>query len=570
MAIVSRDAVSDPALAWFREAKFGMFVHFGLYSLLGRGEWVQYHGAIPRDEYEVLLQQFNPAQFDADQWVDVAAAAGCRYITLTAKHHDGFCLFDSALTDFKITKTPFGRDLVGELTAACQRRGIRICFYYSQPDWHHPNFVHLPQAFKDLDEPPSEQEPDWPRYLEYCHGQVHELCTNYGRIDGIWFDGSHKTESTWQGRRLYQMIKSLQPTAIVNDRARYGDIFTPERSLPDDLTGYMFEACQSICQTSWGHKYDAPQFSVPNLVENLVRVAGKGGNFLLNVGPMADGTISTAQTRRMQDIGRWMAQCGEGIYASEAGTLDTGAAGIVATRKADAIYLFLCRWPDTDSVRIPGLRDIPEAADLLPGQLPLDVSIDGDALLVRALPMAPPLALIHAIRLRYTQPPKTRHPARPRPRTVVAVVNTNKPTVLGVANARPSGLGVKGAPLRIGDRPNTGRRTPTALSQVTSSWAAYEQKLTWTVEAPQAMSCDVGILLACPRPFHGATFVVRTRGQKVTGTVRATHSFRTYRWQAIDELRLHKGMNRITLYPTYMPYGYIFANVVAVKLTPLP
>ncbi|GAG40523.1 unnamed protein product, partial [marine sediment metagenome] len=251
----------------------GMFVHFGIYAQVGRGEWIQYREDIPRAEYEKLMHTFNPAKFDADSWVDLAERAGCRYIAFTAKHHDGFCMFDSALTDYKITNTPFERDFTGELIQACHRRGMRIVLYYSPPDWHHPNFVNLKGAFKDLDNPPATDRPDWPKYLAYFHGQIEELCTKYGRIDGIWFDGSHKSEKMWQGRKVYRTIKKHQPGAVINDRCRCGDFFTPERSLPENLDGYLFEACQSVSATGWGYNRKSPQFSVPNLVENLVRLA---------------------------------------------------------------------------------------------------------------------------------------------------------------------------------------------------------------------------------------------------------------------------------------------------------
>jgi len=254
MAIVRRQSKQDPRLRWFGEARFGMFVHFGIYSQIGHGEWVMLREGIARREYEKLARSFNPRKFDADRWVDLAAQAGARYITFTAKHHDGFCMFDSQLTDFKITNTPFGRDLLRELVDACHRRGMRIVVYYSQPDWRHRSYVHRPGAFKDLQTIPPDQEPDWPTYQAYMEGQVRELVTNYGRIDGIWFDGFHCSEKQWRGRRLYRLIKQHQPCAVVNDRARYGDFFTPERSLPDDLSDSLFEACESVQADGWGYK----------------------------------------------------------------------------------------------------------------------------------------------------------------------------------------------------------------------------------------------------------------------------------------------------------------------------
>ncbi len=262
----------DENLKWFYKVRFGMFVHFGLYALLERGEWVMYHENIPRAEYEKLADEFNPVNFNAEEWVNLALDAGARYLVVTTKHHDGFCLFDSELTDYKITNTHFKRDLIGELTTACQQQDLRIIYYYSQPDWHHPSYVHHKGAFKDLDNPPETDCPDWSAYQWYLRGQVEELCTKYGKIDGIWFDGSHKTVEEWQGQELYQMIKKHQPQAVVNDRARYGDFFTPERSLPDNLRGYMFEACQSVSPEAWGYQGDTALYSVPYLLKSMIKM----------------------------------------------------------------------------------------------------------------------------------------------------------------------------------------------------------------------------------------------------------------------------------------------------------
>ena len=185
--IVKRDLDADQQ--WFPAARFGMFIHFGLYALLGRGEWVMYNEDIPREEYSKLAERFNPHRFDAAAWVAAAQRCGCRYITVTAKHHDGFCLFDSALTDYKITNTPFKRDLIGELVTACRQAGMRVCLYYSQPDWHHKNFVHRPQAFKDLQYARPDDRPDWPeavgRCPGYCRaGRVHDSRTGRSEFAG--------------------------------------------------------------------------------------------------------------------------------------------------------------------------------------------------------------------------------------------------------------------------------------------------------------------------------------------------------------------------------------------------
>jgi alpha-L-fucosidase len=227
---INTDPANTEHIKWWTEARFGMFVHFGLYALLQRGEWVMYHEKVPRAEYEKLLHRFNPAASDANAWVGLARDAGATYITVTAKHHDGFCLFDSALTEFKITNTPFGRDLIGELVQACHRDGMRIVFYYSQPDWHHPSFVNRKGAFKEWQDPRPEDAPDWPAYQKYLEGQVRELCTNYGRIDGIWWDGSHRSEDRRPGTRRAE--QTVRRTSLLPVRATSSVQSVPPNSPP--------------------------------------------------------------------------------------------------------------------------------------------------------------------------------------------------------------------------------------------------------------------------------------------------------------------------------------------------
>ncbi len=559
MPIVLKKSATDPKLRWFRESRFGMFIHFGLYALLERGEWVQYVEDIPKRTYEPLMDRFNPSKFDAEAWVDLAERAGCRYITFTAKHHDGFCLFDSSLTDYKITNTPFGRDLTRELIEACHRRRMRICLYYSQPDWHHPNFVHFPGAFKDLDHPPSDQRPDWPAYLQYCHGQVEELCTRYGRIDGIWFDGSHKSEKMWQGRKLYRLVKKHQPGAAVNDRARYGDFFTPERKLPEDLTGYTFEACQSISKEGWGWHKDSPQFGVQNLVENLARVVSEGGNFLLNVGPLPDGTVPERQVDRMKAVGHWLNVNGAAIYATEAGRVETGSTDVLTTRRRNTVYVFLSRWPDSDRLVIPGLFVDPSSAMLLSGQTSLKTVCTRSGLEIHGLPMSPPDPVLNVLRLRFTRAPKIVGKSRPEDRAETIHLSEKGFTRLPVQDARAEGRGVKGGRLKI---------TQEGPETAVTNWFAPEQRLTWSVDAPEAGDYRLRIRLACPKPHDGATFVVKGRIGSASGTVEATRSYEDYRWLDVGSIRLPKGGSRLSLSPKEMAYGYLFAHTAALELIP--
>jgi len=518
-----------------------------------------YHEQIRRRQYEKLMARFNPTRFDADAWVDLAARAGARYITATAKHHDGFCLFDSRHTDFKITKTPFGRDLIGELIHACQRRGMHIILYYSQPDWHHPNYVHKLGAFKDLQRPPPTDRPDWPKFQQYLENQVLELVTRYGRIDGIWFDGSHKSERDWRGRHLYQLIKRRQPWAVVNDRARYGDFFTPERSLPDDLTGFLFEACESVATESWGYQKDTPLFSVPHLIESLVRIAAAGGNYLLNVGPKPDGTIPEDQALRMEAIGAWLKRNGEAVYSTRECKIDTGSPHVVATRADRAIYLHLLRWPLQSRLLIPGIRSRPALAQLMGGEEPLKARVTEGGLELCDLPASPPEQSVTVIELRFGSPPRLHFVKASRAPLRTIALRPDAPNRLTAADAQLHGYGVKGSRLKL-------RAPEGGGSPCITGWNDLGQSASWKVNSPAKRRYRVSVRLSCPAPYAGSQFAIIAAGQRLGGEVKTTPSFDDFLLQKVEALSLPRGEYSLALRASYMPYGYIFANVQSIEL----
>lgn len=570
MPIVRRQSQNDPALQWFPESRFGMFIHFGLYALLGRGEWVMYNDNIPRDEYEKLARRFNPRKFNAEEWVELAESAGARYITVTAKHHDGFCLFDSQLTDFKITNTPFRRDLIGELIAACQRRKMRIILYYSQPDWHHPNFVHRKGAFKDLDNPPATDQPDWSKYLQYLEGQIRELVTNYGRIDGIWFDGSHKSEQDWRGRHLYHLIKKHQPHAVVNDRARYGDFFTPERSLPDDLTDYLFEACESISPEEWGYKGNSSQFSVPHLIRSLVRMTAAGGNYLLNVGPKPDGTIQVEQAERMRVIGDWLRINGKAIYGTQTCSVVTDTQDILVTHRGHDIYLHLLQWPTTDRLVVPGVRALPSSAHYLAAKSKLNARLTSGGLRLEGLPASPADANVVVIHLRFPREPRLLLQKKAAPQPTVISLAHKRPTVLSVADAEIAGRGVKGIRLRVQAVDTNTTHQASRVGACINNWMTPDQSCVWRVESSRRRRYRVRVELRCAPLYAGSTFRIAGPIDAVEGVVPPTpRDGQDFQWLDLGILTLPAGQSKLALAPTYMPYGYIFAGVSAVCLTPV-
>ena len=561
MPIVSKRSKSDPELAWFDAARFGMFVHFGAYAMLGRGEWVMLREDIPKSTYEPMARRFNPANFKADDWVDLAVAAGARYITITAKHHDGFCLFDSQLTDYKITNTPFGRDLIGELVSACQRRRMRIVLYYSQPDWHHPNNVHRPGAFKDLQRQPPDQQPDWPAFQRYVEGQVEELVTRYGRIDGIWFDGTHRSEKDWRGRRLYQLIKRHQPHAVVNDRARCGDFFTPERSLPDDLTGYLLEACESISPKTWGFSHDTPLYSAPHLIRSLLRMTAAGGNYLLNIGPQADGTMPADWAARLLAIGDWLRRHGEAVYGTQAGALDTGSPEILATRKDNQAYLHLIAWPATDRLLIPGIRTLPTRARLLGSRAKLAVRLGRAGLEIAALPLHPPDPSVSVLHLTFDGLPRCRAKPRAKDRGQVVRLEPGAPARLPAAASQLRGRMVKGATLR--------RRSLADGESAITAWGAPEQTVAWQLESARERTCRVSLELGCPEVYAGSTFRLKLGSQTLNGVVPGGDLWSDFKTIELGRITVPSGKSKLVLQPLELAYGHLFADVKAAVLTPV-
>ena len=304
---------------WFRHDRFGMFVHWGLYSAIGKGEWVQDTGKIPLEEYVKLAPEFNPDKFDAVAWVAQAKRAGQKYIVITTKHHDGFCMFDSKLTDYKITNTPFGRDICKELADECRKQGMKLGFYYSIMDWHHPDYVPVRKWERGKR---STEGADFDRYVDYMRGQLRELMTGYGPIVTLWFDGGweHKSpEDKKAFKEIIDMVRQLQPNILVNDRADIGgDYKTPEQFIPatgvldDEGRPAMWEVCMTMTTGHgsfpptgwWGYDKNETVFKpTEELLHKLVDVVSKGGNFLLNVGPEPSGRIRPEEAERLEAVG---------------------------------------------------------------------------------------------------------------------------------------------------------------------------------------------------------------------------------------------------------------------------
>lgn len=394
--------VSQKGLGWYQDARFGMFIHWGLYSILAREEWIMHTQRIPVQEYEKLVGQFNPVKFNADEWVSIAADAGQKYMVITSRHHDGFSMYDTALSDYKVTNTPFKRDPIRELADACARRGdVKLGFYSSLLDWHHPAY-----RFRE------ESGLAWSDYLDFLHGQVRELCTNYGELACIWFDGDwphHKiTEEnayfaaggSFEYEKLYDMIHTLQPdAAVLNNRHEEplpGEDFQGfEQDLPGaNSAGFnttaVYDLPREVCMTlndHWGYsKDDHNHKSVRNLVHLLARSASGNATYLLNVGPTPEGEILPVHAERLRGVGEWLACNGVSIYGTRGGLIPATTTA-VSTRRGDTHYAHVLDWV-SDAVTLKGVPETVTQARVVATGDTAELTRDGDKLVLLIPPHA--------------------------------------------------------------------------------------------------------------------------------------------------------------------------------------
>ncbi|HOX58266.1 MAG TPA: alpha-L-fucosidase [Candidatus Paceibacterota bacterium] len=432
-------AERDARMAWFREARFGLFIHWGVYAVpagewngkTNYGEWFLEETKMPVSQYEQFAAQFNPVKFKAREWVRLAKEAGMKYIVITSKHHDGFGIYPSDQTDWCIKSTPFRRDPLKELALTCRAAGIRLCFYHSIMDWHHPDWG-TRRAWNDK----ASGTPDMDRYVAYMKAQLRELITRYGPLGILWFDG--EWEKPWtreRGLDLYNYVRSLQPDIIINNRVGkgrsgmagmdkgtegVGDYGTPEQEIPPTGfgPGVDWESCMTM-NNHWGYnKHDQNWKSSTTLIRNLIDCASKGGNYLLNVGPTAEGVFPAACVERLQDIGKWMKANSEAIYGTQASPFEQTPWGrctqkqFAATRDVGGsqprsaqpfenlrrkavtdrtrLYLFVYEWPTNRQLVLQGIANTPLRAHMLDGRRPLTFTAENNSITINNLPAAAP------------------------------------------------------------------------------------------------------------------------------------------------------------------------------------
>lgn len=378
----------EERMGWWREAKFGMFIHWGLYSLLGRGEWTMLSERIPPDEYAKLADQFRPERYNPEEWVKLAKEAGMKYMVLTTRHHDGFSLFDSKVSDFTSVKTAAKRDLIAEYVSACRKLNMKIGFYYSLIDWRWPVVY----------EGPEKNPAEWKKLVNYIHKQVEELCTQYGKIDILWYDGcfyvnNHKIYPTkpehWDAKHLNKMVRELQPEIIINNRSGQSEDFdTPEQKI-EPAKDRLWEACMTTTNHWWGyHKGDFNYKPTWQLIQSLVDIVSKGGNLLLNIGPKANGEFPGKAISRLKGVGLWMNSYAESIYGTSPAPPGISDNFGRLTTKSDKLYLHVFGWPGRE-MQLLGIKKRIKTIYLLPGRKPLNFR-QKEKTFVTGLPMTSP------------------------------------------------------------------------------------------------------------------------------------------------------------------------------------
>jgi alpha-L-fucosidase len=406
----------------FWETRYGLFIHWGIYAVPAWHEQLMWRGRVRRAEYAQYLAQFNPTRFDPDAWLDLAQEVGMRYLCLTTKHHDGFCLWDTAQTAFKVTNTPYGRDILAQLAQACQRRNVPLCLYYSVVDWHQPNYPNQNRSH-EMPGPEPGDDPNIHKYLAFLRAQVRELCTQYGQLHSFWWD-MNVTEV--YDPSINAMIRELQPGILINNRGfDEGDFSTPERdyghAVADGKTVDEYlafetpvEACQSVGRESWGYKSDEDYYSDRHLMRSIDGILAKGGNYLLNVGPQADGSIPQEAVAMLRRLGAWYGCVKESLLEVEPASHLTMNRDVLLTRRGNTLYVHLIKEPTTQRVLLKPLHTMPRSAILLnTGEavearvdfLPTEYEDPQDYLRLRNLPVNEHAHEVLVVKLAFDEPP---------------------------------------------------------------------------------------------------------------------------------------------------------------------
>jgi len=551
-------------LQWFHQAKFGMFIHWGIYSLQRNGEWTMNADSISTKDYRELAQQFRGERFDADAWVRTAKRAGMKYMVLTTKHHDGFCLWNTKTTEFNATEIGPRRDVVREFVEACRRHGMRVGLYWSWVDWNYPDWAEE-FIWSDLNtwRKPFKDEKKHDRLVKYLHAQVRELLTNYGPIDVFWFDGGFLTAEQYRSRELVDEMRRLQPGLLINDRAGFpGDFGNPEGLMPTEGSARAWELCHcSAAFTTWTAPLDDPALFAPpqELLSLLSDSTGLGGNFLLNFGPQADGTFPEPNLQQLRVLGTWMRKNGEAIYGAQAGPTGRQEWGVstqrteVSSQKSavrKTVYLHIFRPAPQLAVRGFGAKV--KSARLLETGRPIRFKQTGTTL---ALTLPPAKLLPQVVALEFTEPPKFSAEGI-RQRLDGSVILVANQATRQTAHA---------------DKSPVTFVAPDALGGRIMGWRRVEDSVVWTFRVDQPGRYRPAIEFNNPESLniYGRRFEMTVAGQVLRASVPLSGRQDRYdRYQLAGAFKLKRGTHTLTVKPYALDPG-ILMNLRAVILEPV-
>ena len=540
--------LSGEDMQWWLDAKFGMFIHWGPYSVLGGewngkqlpvgtiAEWIMQKLEIPVEEYRRIAATFNPVNFNADEWTDLAAGAGMKYLVITSKHHDGFAMYHSKVSDYNIVDhTPFGRDPFEELSAACNEKDIRFCFYYShREDWDHPYAYGNYWDYETSQHVDYVYEPDKPFtvYLEEkAKPQLRELLTDYGPIGMIWFDRGMYTRQ--QGLEFMHLVREYQPKCIINGRVGsynldlIGDYQnTSDNGMPPGGVEEYWETPQTLNHT-WGYsKFDKEWKSTGEVIHRLAEIVSKGGNYLLNIGPMGDGSIPEESIKVLKGVGAWMNKYSESIYGTTASPLQYQDWGFCTARDS-LLYLHVINWPENDILEVKGLRNLPLDSYLFLDRAKLEASREGASVIIDLAGVQPDeYNTVIALQVAGT----------PESDPMVLPAKPSDSIKLGYLAAITSGKAVK----------RYNRRGDFFISK----WNSPEDEVSWLVEMMGPGNYKVNITYSAPAESTGEGFILESAGQSLDGRIQDTGEPFQYKTYDLGGFKfLESGIQRIIIRP---------------------